>query len=48
MTDDHLLGWYLAYTYGLVCACVFTCWIPACLPMVDLVPSYMFLIGIDG
>ena len=43
MTDDHLIGWYLAYT-----ACVFTCWILACLFMVDLVPSYMFLIGIDG
>ena len=48
MTDDKktwlVFGIHLWFVY----ACVFTCWILACLFMVDLVPSYMFLIGIDG
>ena len=48
MTDDHLIGWYFCIHLWFVCACVFTCWILACLFMVYLVPSYMFLIGIDG
>ena len=47
MTDDHLLDLFSIHLW-FVCACVFTCRIPACLPMVDLVPSYMFMIGIDG
>ena len=46
MTDDQKLGWYLVLWF--VYACVFTCWILACLFMVDLVPSCMFFIGIDG
>ena len=46
MTDDHLLSWYLAYTYGLfVLVCSRVGFQRAC-PC--LVPSYMFPIGIDG